>query len=89
MTSKYLLPLKFVALSGTDICGLCIYPRYDIGGSDDIRLNYNPCGCVYTMDVDERLWITKMYTLTCGYVIAGDDENKCGLVSLYISFCSV
>jgi len=51
--------------------------QYDIGGSQHVALEYNKCGCVYVMDVDENNRALNMYPLTCGTPITGDDENSC------------
>jgi len=40
--------------------------RFDEGGNNDIRLAYNPCGCVYEMDLDENLFAIQMTPLVCG-----------------------
>jgi len=40
--------------------------RHDVGGRNDIRLPYNPCGCVYQLDLDEDFLITMIVPLICG-----------------------
>eukprot|EP00803_Ostreobium_quekettii_P000985 evm.model.scf_1732.1 EVM.evm.TU.scf_1732.1 scf_1732:14451-19347(+) len=40
--------------------------RHDVGGSNDIRLPYNPCGCVYQLDLDEQFFATQIISLICG-----------------------
>ncbi len=42
---------------------------YDICGHNDIRLPYNPCGCVYQMDIEEVdgwMSVTKARGYLCG-----------------------
>jgi len=53
--------------------------RYDVGGPNHVRVEYNPCGCVYTMEVDESYQITTMYGLLCGIpdVNNTNDDNSC------------
>merc|ERR1719343_1418536 len=42
---------------------------YDAGTENQIRLPYNPCGCVYEMVMDESNWMaTSMSGLVCGEV---------------------
>eukprot|EP01025_Chloroclados_australasicus_P058721 TRINITY_DN73_c0_g1_i1.p1 TRINITY_DN73_c0_g1~~TRINITY_DN73_c0_g1_i1.p1 ORF type:complete len:802 (-),score=115.58 TRINITY_DN73_c0_g1_i1:597-2969(-) len=57
---------------------------YDKGGNNDIRLEYNPCGCVYQIDVDEEYIATHMIEFICGLqqepsdINNGDElENEC------------
>lgn len=40
--------------------------RHDVGGRNEIRLPYNPCGCVYQLDLDEDFLITMIVPLICG-----------------------
>lgn len=40
--------------------------RHDIGGNNDIRLPYNPCGCVYEVELDDDYFATKLVPLICG-----------------------
>jgi hypothetical protein len=37
--------------------------QYDVCGPNHVRVAYNPCGCVYQMEVDEAMSVTKMYAL--------------------------
>lgn len=54
--------------------------QYDIGGNNDIRVTYNPCGCIYTMELDEANSVTKMMPLVCGDTSEGtDDANACNI----------
>jgi secreted PhoX family phosphatase len=39
---------------------------YDIGGPNDVRLPYNPCGCVYAFDMTATWDVTRMYGELCG-----------------------
>ncbi|KAG1676212.1 hypothetical protein FOA52_006429, partial [Chlamydomonas sp. UWO 241] len=51
-------------------------PNYDMGGSNDVRLEYNPCGCVYRWTMDENYSATRMTGEVCGtHVDAGTGEN--------------
>jgi hypothetical protein len=52
--------------------------RFDIGGPNDIRLPYNPCGCVYEMDV-VNYDIKNMKGLICGTPQTGNPKNTCTL----------
>ena len=52
--------------------------RYDIGGSNDIRLPVNNCGCVYEMDVVDYD-IKSMKGFICGTPVTGDPKNTCKL----------
>lgn len=48
--------------------------NYDVCGNNDIRLPYNPCGCVYQMDVEEIdgwMQITKARGYLCGDTNSG------------------
>ena len=40
--------------------------NWDIGGTNDVRLPYNPCGCVYAFDFDSNYNINRMYGELCG-----------------------
>eukprot|EP01024_Parvocaulis_polyphysoides_P040029 TRINITY_DN3634_c0_g3_i5.p1 TRINITY_DN3634_c0_g3~~TRINITY_DN3634_c0_g3_i5.p1 ORF type:complete len:676 (-),score=103.96 TRINITY_DN3634_c0_g3_i5:355-2382(-) len=40
--------------------------KYDKGGNNDIRLEYNPCGCVYSLDLDVDYVVTGMNGFLCG-----------------------
>jgi secreted PhoX family phosphatase len=40
--------------------------KFDDGNNNDIRLPYNQCGCVYSMDVDNQYSATTMDALICG-----------------------
>ncbi|CAD7705042.1 unnamed protein product, partial [Ostreobium quekettii] len=51
--------------------------RYDEGGSNDIRLPYNPCGCVYEMDLDANWFLTRMDALICGSPGSSIPGNEC------------
>ena len=54
--------------------------KYDIGGNNDIRVDYNYCGVVYELNVDDNLMATDMRGLVTGQPIAEDaDGNKCHL----------
>ncbi|KAK9805169.1 hypothetical protein WJX72_003295 [[Myrmecia] bisecta] len=50
--------------------------KYDIGGPNDIRLDYNPCGCVYTLNVDANYTATNMTALICGDTKYGTNANN-------------
>jgi len=54
--------------------------KYDKGGSNDVRLNYNYCGVVYKMTLDNGYNVTKMSTLIAGTPMEKDaDGNSCRL----------
>jgi len=40
--------------------------RHDVGGPNHIRVPYNPCGCVYQLDLDEEFMATMILPLICG-----------------------
>ncbi|MFO1039471.1 MAG: DUF839 domain-containing protein [Geminicoccaceae bacterium] len=40
--------------------------KYDVGGSNDIKLAYNPCGGVYSLDLDEDHVATTMKAVIVG-----------------------
>lgn len=40
--------------------------KYDEGGPNDIRLEYNPCGCVYAVKVDDDMNAISMTAELCG-----------------------
>eukprot|EP01023_Acetabularia_acetabulum_P065554 TRINITY_DN869_c1_g1_i5.p1 TRINITY_DN869_c1_g1~~TRINITY_DN869_c1_g1_i5.p1 ORF type:complete len:693 (-),score=160.75 TRINITY_DN869_c1_g1_i5:162-2240(-) len=40
--------------------------QFDKGGYNDIRLDYNPCGCVYVLDLDDSYTVTAMNGFLCG-----------------------
>jgi len=40
--------------------------RYDAGTPNDVHLKYNPCGCVYTILLDETFNAVRMEALLCG-----------------------
>eukprot|EP00803_Ostreobium_quekettii_P005282 evm.model.scf_37.8 EVM.evm.TU.scf_37.8 scf_37:59297-67524(+) len=40
--------------------------RHDVGGGNHIQLPYNPCGCVYQIDLDEKWFATQILSLICG-----------------------
>lgn len=57
--------------------------QYDIGGPNDVRVEYNPCGCVYTLDVDGNYNIYNMKALVCGRPTDGDPKNTCDIDGEY------
>ena len=52
---------------------------YDIGNDNDIKVAYNKCGCIYTMELDEDSSVTKMSPLVCGDPNGGDELNACNI----------
>ena len=46
--------------------------KYDLGGSNAIRLPYNKCGCVYALTFDDAYRATAMEGLLCGKPMPGD-----------------
>lgn len=65
--------------------------EYDICGNNDIRLPYNPCGCVYQMDVEEIdgwMQITKARGYLCGDRNSGTNVyDVCDVNNMYVSMC--
>ncbi len=59
---------------------------YDVCGHNDIRLPYNPCGCVYQMDVEEMdgwMQVTKVCGYLCGSIDSGtNDFDICDVNSM-------
>jgi len=53
--------------------------RYDVGSNNDIRLPYNPCGCVYEMNVGSDWLLTDMYSLICGIPDDSTPGNTCAI----------
>ena len=54
--------------------------KYDIGGENDIKVSYNKCGCVYTLELDDQNRALSMYPLVCGDSSTGtDSKNYCDL----------
>jgi secreted PhoX family phosphatase len=54
-------------------------PQYDVGGPNDVRLDWNPCGCVYKIAVDDNYSATRMEALVCGMPNpdTNDTKNTC------------
>ncbi|KAL4424959.1 hypothetical protein ABPG77_002844 [Micractinium sp. CCAP 211/92] len=48
---------------------------YDKGGNNDVKLPYNPCGCVYKLTLDAANSATTMQGLFCGAVAAPCDPE--------------
>jgi secreted PhoX family phosphatase len=54
--------------------------KYDIGGSNDVKLPYNYCGAVYALDIDSNMNATTMTAILTGDMIDEDaDGNQCDL----------
>ena len=54
--------------------------KYDIGGNNHIKVDYNYCGAVYELNVDNNLMATDMSALVIGEPIAKDSNgNSCHL----------
>jgi hypothetical protein len=51
--------------------------RYDIGGPNDIRLVYNPCGCVYEIALTRNYDSSKITPLICGTPSTAVAGNQC------------
>lgn len=52
--------------------------KYDIGGNNDIKLPYNYCGAVYSLDVNSSYNTTNMKSILVGTPMAEDaNGNKC------------
>ncbi|KAI8107586.1 hypothetical protein M9435_002614 [Picochlorum sp. BPE23] len=53
---------------------------YDIGGPNAIKLPYNPCGCVYALDMDDNYVATSFTAALCGKPMEEDEDgNSCAL----------
>ncbi|KAI7836162.1 hypothetical protein COHA_009992, partial [Chlorella ohadii] len=54
-------------------------PKYDQGGPNDVRLEWNRCGCVYKLALDESYSATRMEALLCGTPNpdTSDEKNTC------------
>lgn len=63
---------------------------YDIGGFNQIRAKWNPCGCVYRMSLDEGNFLTHIRPLICGNYQSfntgaartGSNANSCDIHSI-------
>ena len=54
--------------------------KYDEGGNNDIKVDYNYCGAVYALDVNDDMVATNMYAVVTGEMIEEDaDGNECHL----------
>lgn len=54
--------------------------KYDSGGNNDIRVEYNACGAVYALDINEYMEATTMRAVVVGEMIDPDAEgNRCHL----------
>lgn len=70
--------------------------KYDIGGNNDIRLDYNKCGAVYSLNmttfstphdtfgnkIDSKYVPNSMYSLVEGFADSSVPGNKCSVTSL-------
>lgn len=56
--------------------------KYDIGGPDDIRLEYNPCGCVYEIVLEKNYDSKVILPLLCGVPTPTDKVNSCSVDSI-------
>ncbi|MCB1740410.1 MAG: DUF839 domain-containing protein [Gammaproteobacteria bacterium] len=52
------------------------------GGNNDIRLQENPCGAVYALELDGNFAATRMHGLIEGRPVAGDPSNSCDLAAI-------
>uniref|UniRef100_A0A7S1WP56 Alkaline phosphatase n=1 Tax=Alexandrium catenella TaxID=2925 RepID=A0A7S1WP56_ALECA len=65
-------------------------PWFDIGGFDNIRARYNPCGCVYRMHLGADNFYRHIRPLVCGNYRSfntgskrtGSDANSCDIHSI-------
>lgn len=55
--------------------------KFDEGGPNDVRLPYNPCGCVYSIKVDDSYNTVSMAGMLCGH-FNPSGENDCDLHSI-------
>jgi len=51
--------------------------KYDVGGPNDVRLAYNPCGCVYASDLDENYNAINLMPLVCGVMASDGSDSEC------------
>ncbi|RDH87514.1 MAG: alkaline phosphatase [endosymbiont of Escarpia spicata] len=51
--------------------------RWDRGGPNHIRLPYNPCGAVYTLELDEAYVAHSMRAMVTGHPAKDDPDNRC------------
>jgi hypothetical protein len=56
--------------------------RLDVGGSQDVALPANACGCVYLLNVDASFNAVDMSGLVCGNPVATDANNACDVNSI-------
>jgi secreted PhoX family phosphatase len=52
-------------------------PTFDLGGANHIRLQYNPCGAVYELALDEAFVAREMRALLWGEPVNDDPDNLC------------
>ncbi len=52
-------------------------PTFDLGGPNHIRLDYNPCGAVYELPLDEAYVARGMRALLRGKPVDDDPDNRC------------
>jgi len=56
------------------------YDKYDRGGNNDIKVEYNYCGAIYELDVDAKYQASNMRAILTGKMINEDPNgNKCDL----------
>lgn len=53
--------------------------RYDLGGPNAVKVAYNPCGCVYEMNVDDSFQAYNMKALVCGKPDDSVENNACDI----------
>lgn len=60
-------------------------PEYDVGTTNDVKVPYNSCGCIYVMDVEDDSNIKNMKGMLCGSPQSDDELNTCSIDGTYNS----
>jgi len=50
---------------------------HDLGGQNHLRLQYNKCGCVFSLMMDDSYVATNLNALICGNTQYGTSEDEC------------
>lgn len=51
-------------------------PKYDAGGPNDIKLPYNKCGCVFSLEFDENFVAKNLNAALCGSPMEEDENGQ-------------
>lgn len=57
-------------------------PSFDRGGANHIRVDYNPCGAVYELPLDETYVATEMRARLQGEPVDDDPDNACNSATI-------